>query len=136
MAGSYAGVLKEHLRFAPQAELRKLLPEFLQANLPGEDIHVPNYLANAMQNALLEMYQNEEISEAAYLAMLQDLNKFTDILGACERIKKTPIPYTYNIFIRNSFLPTSSPCLLPLWVWATLLSALRCLASMYLPVSR
>src|SRR5690606_29569437 len=34
-------------------------------------------------------------------AMLQDLNAFTDICGACERIKKTPIPYTYNIFIKK-----------------------------------
>ena len=33
--------------------------------------------------------------------MLGDINKFTDICGACERIKKTPIPYTYNIFIKK-----------------------------------
>lgn len=33
--------------------------------------------------------------------MLEDINKFTDICGACERIKKTPIPYNYNIFIKK-----------------------------------
>lgn len=99
MTAAYPTVLKEHLRFKPKEELVTLLPVFLQT---GEvEDHVPNHLARAMQQALLEMYQSKEINEGAYLAMLKDLNAFTDIMGACERIKKTPIPYTYNIFIKK-----------------------------------
>lgn len=100
MTGTYATILKSHLRDMPSAELSKDLPEFLQKE--GETpVHVPNYLALAMQNSVLDMHRKKEISEAAYLAMLNDLNAFTDICGACERIKKTPIPYTYNIFIKK-----------------------------------
>lgn len=101
MTGAYAALLKEHLRHAPREELSKLLPDFLRDKLPGDQQHLPNFLARNIQQALLEMYHRKEMSEAGYLAMLQDLNAFTDICGACERIKKTPIPYTYNIFIKK-----------------------------------
>ena len=58
-------------------------------------------VAQNMQRDALEAYKQHDISQAAYLSMLEDINKFTDICGACERIKKTPIPYTYNIFIKK-----------------------------------
>ncbi len=99
MVGLYATILRDHLRGASKENLALLLPSFMDKQKVGN--HVPNHLANAMQNRILEIYQNKHISEAAYLAMLQDLNAFTDICGACERIKKTPIPYTYNIFIKK-----------------------------------
>ncbi len=96
----YASVLRHHLRNMDNAELLQTLPENLQGELPA-DGHIPNHLAAQMQGGLLEAYQKKEISEAAYLAMLTDLNAFSDICGACERIKKTPIPYTYNLFIKK-----------------------------------
>lgn len=99
MIGSYASVLKEHLRHLSTEQLIGELPHFMRDKNTAE--HIPNHLAMEMQQRLLEMYQKEEISEAAYLAMLNDLNAFTDICGACERIRKTPIPYTYNIFIKK-----------------------------------
>jgi putative membrane protein len=99
MVGLYATILRDHLRAASREALIPLLPSFMDKQKVGK--HVPNHLANAMQNRILSMYQKKHISEAAYLAMLQDLNAFTDICGACERIKKTPIPYTYNIFIKK-----------------------------------
>ena len=100
MTASYAGVLRDHLRNESTYVIASNLPEFMKDEV-GDVQHIPNYLANVMQRSLLMMYQKEEISEGAYLAMLQDLNAFTDICGACERIKKTPIPYTYNIFIKK-----------------------------------
>ncbi|WP_417589657.1 bestrophin family protein [Owenweeksia hongkongensis] len=100
MTAAYAGVLRDHLRNESTFVVASNLPDFMK-NEVGDTEHIPNFLANAMQHSLLEMYQKEEISEGAYLAMLQDLNAFTDICGACERIKKTPIPYTYNIFIKK-----------------------------------
>ncbi len=99
MTALYATVLKDHLRSLEANELGKYLPDFLI--LPGDAMHVPNYLANSIQKELLQAYQQHSLSEAAYLALLNDLNAFTDICGACERIKKTPIPYTYNIFLKK-----------------------------------
>jgi len=33
--------------------------------------------------------------------MTAEITSFTDICGACERIKKTPIPFSYNVFIKK-----------------------------------
>jgi putative membrane protein len=30
-----------------------------------------------------------------------EVQSFTDICGACERIKNTPIPYSYSVFIKK-----------------------------------
>ncbi|MBK9635719.1 MAG: hypothetical protein IPO64_14850 [Bacteroidetes bacterium] len=30
-----------------------------------------------------------------------DLSAFTDVCGACERIKNTPIPFSYSLFIKK-----------------------------------
>lgn len=98
MVGSYAGLLRHHLRNAPYSVLKNAMPKNVKL---AEGEHAPNALANAMQAQILELYQKEELSEAAYLALLNDVSTFTDICGACERIKKTPIPYTYNIFIKK-----------------------------------
>ena len=101
LAGSYSGILKEHLRNSKREQIMKFVPEFFRNSIPDPSNHIPNHVANAMQSELLRMFQNKELSEASYLAMLNDLNAFTDICGGCERIKNTPIPYTYNIFIKK-----------------------------------
>jgi putative membrane protein len=95
----YPFVLKEHLRQAEydqldDARLQDLRP-FLSA------AHVPNALAMSMQQHVWKQSAAGSLNHAQELAMIEDLNRFTDICGACERIKRTPIPYTYNIFIKK-----------------------------------
>ncbi|HAQ70169.1 MAG TPA: hypothetical protein DCR48_04260 [Flavobacteriales bacterium] len=95
----YPFVLKEHLRNAQY----DLLDEETVGLIPKDSInadHVPNSIALKMQ-ILVEASTKENFNSANKLALLEDLNRFTDICGACERIKKTPIPYTYNIFIKK-----------------------------------
>jgi putative membrane protein len=38
---------------------------------------------------------------AQYLALQQDMTQFLDICGACERIKNTPIPFSYSAFLKK-----------------------------------
>lgn len=96
---SYADILRGHLRDEPSKDLLEKVPESVTKH--NEAIHIPNLIATQMQHDTLEAYKKYEISQAAYLAMMEDVNRFTDICGACERIKKTPIPYNYNIFIKK-----------------------------------
>jgi ion channel-forming bestrophin family protein len=95
----YGAVLKGHLRSLPSAELLESVPKHLQTGKTAD--HVPNFVAGIMHEAALTAYKKHEVSQAAYLSLINDINQFTDICGACERIKKTPIPYTYNIFIKK-----------------------------------
>ncbi len=41
------------------------------------------------------------ISEEDILRLDRNLNGFLDSIGACERIKNTPIPYSYSIFFKK-----------------------------------
>lgn len=38
-------------------------------------------------------------AQTNYLILNKNVDDLTDICGACERIKNTPIPYSYSIFI-------------------------------------
>ena len=98
LVAAYPNVLKEHLRETSHREKTDLLPEFMKNRTP---LHIPNNIAFYMQNHIELLKKEANLSESSYLALLEDCNRFTDICGACERIKKTPIPYTYNIFIKK-----------------------------------
>lgn len=63
--------------------------------------HVPNQVALLIYRQVQELYR-EGIFTAEQLLMLNaELQSFTDISGACERIKNTPIPYSYSVFIKK-----------------------------------
>jgi putative membrane protein len=50
------------------------------------------------------MYQLEReglITTNQMLLLNNELQSFTDICGACERIKNTPIPFSYSVFIKK-----------------------------------
>jgi putative membrane protein len=63
--------------------------------------HVPNFI---MKNLLIElngMLETDKISSTQMLIINSEIQSFSDNLGACERIKKTPIPYSYSIFLKK-----------------------------------
>jgi putative membrane protein len=98
LVGLYALALKEHLRDKTSAEIASIFPS--DANFETKP-HMPNAIAQKMQVCIRAINQESKLDQGLYLALLEDLNQFTDICGACERIKRSPIPYTYNIFIKK-----------------------------------
>lgn len=100
--------------------MRKLIPayaEVLSKHLKNEDInhelfedftlakdhytHKPNQLAKTIAARLNEFYIAGKISGEQLIVLNAELQSFTDICGACERIKNTPIPYSYSAFIKK-----------------------------------
>ena len=63
--------------------------------------HVPNQIAKKMFEKTGEIYKQNSISGEELLFINGELQGFTDICGACERIKNTPIPYSYSAFIKK-----------------------------------
>ncbi len=43
-----------------------------------------------------------KIDSMAQLAFEENLNKLSDIVGGCERIASTPIPYTYSVLLHRT----------------------------------
>ncbi len=63
--------------------------------------HVPNQIAAAMYERVMGIHGRQGLTSAQLLILSEEIKAFTDICGACERIKNTPIPFTYNVFFKK-----------------------------------
>jgi len=96
----YAQVLKSHLL---SEKVRLSLDEEDHPELKTLDSvkHVPNQVAKIMANRIYRLHQTGKINGHELQTLNPELQSFTDICGACERIKNTPIPFSYSIFIKK-----------------------------------
>ena len=99
MIPNYSFSMKEHLRAGVKIEELELNEKEIE-EIETLD-HKPSYIAKKMYNKLAELKTNGEISEEEFLSLDKNLLTFSDIIGACERIKKTPIPYSYSLFLKK-----------------------------------
>ncbi len=96
----YAEVLRHHL----QSETTRLLldeqahPELVTV---PPDKHMPNQVAKLMTERIIHLRKQDLISMEELLILNGEITCFTDVCGACERIKNTPIPYSYSAFIKK-----------------------------------
>jgi len=63
--------------------------------------HIPNQVASLMFRHATQLYKDKKISGEELLFLNPELQSFTEICGACERIKNTPIPFSYSVFIKK-----------------------------------
>ncbi|RZK42305.1 MAG: hypothetical protein EOO90_07835 [Pedobacter sp.] len=91
----YAFALKEHLREKQYFGKNSLLIE-----VDGGK-HIPNQIAGSLINRVYTLQKNGKITQEQLIILNGDLGQFTDICGGCERIKNTPIPYSYSAFIKK-----------------------------------
>ena len=97
----YAEALKNHLRSEQTAlELFDGLPTEIQQKIDLEK-HIPNQIAALMIRQVHQLFEEKSISGEQLLFLNPELQSYTEICGACERIKNTPIPYSYSVFIKK-----------------------------------
>ena len=96
----YAAALRRHLL---KDSTKFLLDENPHPELPELDTqpHLPNKLADSMLKELNKLNQQKQISDIQLFMVNNEWQSFTDICGACERIKNTPIPFSYSAFIKK-----------------------------------
>ena len=100
MIPNYAFALKSHLRNSFHPNELQHHPYFNHHSIsPGN--HQPNFLARVMYNRIHELNRQGVISNEHLIYLNAELISFTDICGACERIKNTPIPFSYGIFLKK-----------------------------------
>jgi ion channel-forming bestrophin family protein len=63
--------------------------------------HVPNKIAQAIIEKVNFLYVNKKIDGNLLIILNNEVSALNDICGACERIKNTPIPYSYSAFIKK-----------------------------------
>ncbi len=74
--------------------------EHPELNLDSEK-HGPNQVASSMVKNAVDLYRKEIISPEEFRILDHELRSFTDVCGACERIKNTPIPRSYSSFLKK-----------------------------------
>lgn len=96
----YAFALQKHL----QKESTKLqLDEQPHPELPALEghHHVPMKITESLIFKINHLYQQKTISGDQLIVLNDEMNSFADICGGCERIKNTPIPFSYSAFIKK-----------------------------------
>ena len=99
MISNYVFAMKEHLREGVKIEELDLTEE--EKRELSQIDHKPNYIAQKMYAKLHAMKQSGKLTEDNYIVIDVNLKTFSDIIGACERIKNTPIPYSYSMFLKK-----------------------------------
>jgi len=103
----YANMISNFV-FASKEHLRKgvLLHELSQSDETFLEKlknykHKPNHIASLLYSKTNELYKAKLITGDQLINTDKELKDFMDIVGACERIKFTPIPYSYSMYIKK-----------------------------------
>ncbi|TDX84501.1 bestrophin family protein [Epilithonimonas xixisoli] len=100
------------------AKYLKFFPHFLASHLSKESTrlvldkdfadlaqelkhHPPAELVFLLTKKLFQLKKEGKISDTEMLFLDVQLSGFLDVCGGCERIKNTPIPYSYSSFIKK-----------------------------------
>ena len=99
----FATELRVHLQ---SEDTRFSLDEKPHPEIPDFDRrkHVPNQVASLIISRTMQLNRQDEITGDQLLLLNPELTSLLDICGACERIKNTPIPYSYSAFIKKFIL--------------------------------
>ncbi|MCV9933776.1 hypothetical protein OIU80_15950 [Flavobacterium sp. LS1R47] len=93
----YADILHKHLH---DSETGKQLFEDVDLEIDHHK-HKPNQVKRIMYHKINDLYDAKKISGNQLIIINDEFKAFTDVCGACERIKNTPIPYSYSAFIKK-----------------------------------
>ncbi|MBK5279624.1 MAG: hypothetical protein JJE09_12250 [Bacteroidia bacterium] len=100
MIPNYVISVKEHLRKGVNVRDLDIVDEKFITRLEGVK-HIPNRLSLMMYERLNHLYKSKDITGDQLFLLDKELKEFSDILGGCERIKSTPIPYSYTMYIKQ-----------------------------------
>ena len=99
MISNYAEALKNHLREKSKWTDLNLLET--EINYLSKSEHIPNSIVQLIYKKLYALKNEGKISDIEILFLDTNINSFLDVSGACERIRNTPIPYSYSLFLKK-----------------------------------
>ena len=94
---SYASILNKHLK---NEETSQQLFDDVDLKIDHRK-HRPNQVSKMIFSRINSLYKANKITGNQLIILNNELQSFTDVCGACERIKNTPIPYSYSAFIKK-----------------------------------
>ena len=92
--------LKEHLRDGVNPSDLDLVDNVMYKKIE-QARHVPNAIISLIYDQCTDLHKTRKITGDHLIILDKELKEFSDIVGACERIKNTPIPYSYSMYIKK-----------------------------------
>jgi ion channel-forming bestrophin family protein len=99
LIAAFPTACKDHLRQVKNLQELQLSEEF--TNRIKDKKHIPNAIATEIYKKIKIARDKNYISGDELIILDNELNELTDIIGACERIQSTPIPYSYSLFMKK-----------------------------------
>jgi putative membrane protein len=100
MICNFVFAMKENLRTGVQlAEMDPPDENFI--NDLKKFKHKPNRIASLLHRKVNDLYRSGKFTGDQLINMDKELKDFLDHMGACERIKNTPIPYSYMMYMKK-----------------------------------
>ncbi|MFC7772896.1 bestrophin family protein [Flavobacterium sp. GCM10027622] len=93
----YAYALNLHLK---DEQISQELFEEFNINVEHKK-HKPNQIVKLLFKKLNELKKQGKITDEQLLILNPEITALLDICGACERIKNTPIPFSYSVFLKK-----------------------------------
>jgi ion channel-forming bestrophin family protein len=101
MTIAFAHALRHHLRETrPFDPLRKIIGDEEVERFEAQE-NVPYAILQRMGEIVVEARRKHWVHPLHVLVFETSLTQLTDIQGACERIKSTPIPFSYTVLMHR-----------------------------------
>jgi putative membrane protein len=100
---AFPWTLKENLRLKDYSSVAEHIPADMIAAF-NKAAHKPNFVLAELSNRTNQLMLKNKITAEQFLILENKISELTDILGACERIKNTPIPFGYAIHLKRILL--------------------------------
>jgi len=99
---AFTHLLRNQLRkTAPEQRVAELLPEAVRGRVTGARYR-PAMMLLVLGEWLREARTGQQLDPMLAQAMEPGLNRLSDVLGGCERIAGTPLPFTYSVIIHRT----------------------------------
>lgn len=99
---AYAWSLKHQLRQSDSRnDLQRLLPMEFQEQILKSPLRTGRILL-CLGNLLSEQRRAGKISDMLWQGIDHNLNVLSDVLGGCDRIHNTPIPFAYSLILHRT----------------------------------
>lgn len=99
MISNFPFALKNHLRGSTNVDELELLTDENQTTLARFD-YKPGGVSSLLWHRSETLYREGLLSTSQHINLNQRLTALMDVAGICDRIKSTPIPFSYNLFIK------------------------------------
>lgn len=100
MIPNFAFALKEHLRDGVKFEEFKFPSPQVETKLRNSK-NTPSMVAAEMYNVIRKMLDQSKITGEQLIVIDLEMKELQDVQGSCERIKNTPIPYNYSMYLKK-----------------------------------